>query len=114
CRYGAAPGDPVARSTESGGGLLWGSSGRIRQGEGGRDDGCVRHAASGDRSPGIVVRAGLCRVARRSVLLLPAVWGGLPPRSPRAGAALLQGPTHEARAAATSGGRCDVLRECHG
>ena len=105
---------PVARWTESGGGLLRDSGGGIRRGEGGRDDGCVRHAASGDRSPGVVVCAGLCRVAGRSIFLLPGVWGGLPPCAPWADAALLQGPTREARAAPTSGGRCDVLREYRG
>src|SRR5262249_43413522 len=74
----------------------------------------VRYAASGDRSPGIVVCAGLCRVAGRSVFLLPGLWGGLPPCPLWAGAPLLQGPTREARAAPISRGCCDVLRECRG
>src|SRR5262249_36555861 len=110
CRHGAAPDDAVARSTEFGGGLLRDSGGWILPHEGGRDDGCVRHAASDDRAPGIVVCAGLCRVARRPVFLLSGVWTGLPPSAPWADAALLQRPTPEARAAPTSGGHCDVPR----
>src|SRR5262249_9680954 len=113
-RRRAAPDDPVARWTESGGGLLRDLGGGIRPDEGGRDHGCVRHAASGDRSARIVVCAGLGRVAGRFVFLLPGLCEELPPRAPWADTALLQRPTSEARAAPTSGGRCDVLRGYRG